>query len=176
MLSAVFTNPQATTTAKPMTTAQILQTWWLNTIAENPKEWQKRFKRLKTFNWVKVLQDKNLTSVQKFEKIFAVSLKDVAVSGLGDIFSDIGNFFSQSNLNKLEEWIRQGQITFSNIGNAINVIKNQPSVQSQVQQQIAYQDLQTKFLTQGSAIWQTYSMPIAIAGGLLIVYLLAKKK
>ena len=178
MIPTYKINPQKIT--QPVT----LESLWLNVIMADPVYWFKQFRKMESMNIKNILLNQRGTLPEKLNKIFGSKYKElfpnadkmkVSLQVLGDIFEDIGNFFSEKNLNDWEAQLRKGSNIGNQIANAFNYFKNSGSLNQQVQQQQKIQDIQTKTLTTAQNIWSTYSLPIAIGGGLLIVMLLMKK-
>lgn len=176
-LSAVFLpeTPQPVQVKKKQS-ADIWAAFWEKVFSKRP-DIQKRLlsKPLKFF--IDILYNPNYSEVQKLEKIFGISaaeLKQAGLSGLGDIWSDISNFFREGNLRNIEIGIRQGQQISSNIANAINALRNQGSQQN-AEELTTSKDIQSQFYFGADSFYQKYGPLLVVAGGALLLILILKK-
>jgi len=170
---AVFNN---TAPAPVSNTNEVWANFWQNIFEKKP-ELLKKFRSKKIGYFLDILYNKNLSEVQKFEKIFdvkAVDLKQFGLNGLGDIFSDISNFFSNENLRKIENGIRQGQSISNSIANGLNALRNQGGQQT-AEDLTTIRDQQTKLYYGADSYLQKYGTPMLIGAGAIILILLFKK-
>lgn len=119
--------------------------------------------------WKSVLTNNNLSIESKFKKIFGVSIYDAFPSTklLGNIFEDIGNWFSGGGAERLANEIER---TAGEISKVLNALRNKPEYNYAQQQQI--QDFQSKTFWGIQDIISQYGW--LIIGG-LIVFLLVRK-
>ena len=175
MLEAVYLNNEPVQPA-PVNTNAVWAAFWEKLFAKRP-DLMRKFQRTKIGDFMKILYDKNLSEVQKFEKIFgvkAIDIKQIALSGLGDIFEDISNFFSQENLRKIENGIRQGQSISNSIANGINALRNQGNMQN-ANDLTTIRDQQSQLYFGAQSIYEKYGPAMLIGGGALLLILLLKK-
>lgn len=174
-LNAVLQN----NTAPPPATSGTNTAWaefWEKLFAKRP-DLMKKFQKLKIGDFLKILYDKNLSEVQKFEKIFdvkAVDVRSIALNGLGDIFEDISNFFSNENLRKIENGIRQGQSISNSIANGINALRNQGNMQN-ANDITSIRDQQSQLYFGAQSFYEKHGQALLLGGGALILILLLKK-
>lgn len=186
----VTSSLQSTMPAPKATT----QTVWYNIIMTDIPYWTKQFDKIRAMSKSKlenIIFNPRLTQKDKFKKIFgrkfvqAAKVYNVTLSGeqfselLGDVFSDIGNWFSSTfssnNLSQWEQQLRQGANISNQIANGLNYLTNMPNIQQQSQQQQQIQTVQSKVLTSGQSLLETYKLPIIGGGALLVLALLLKK-
>lgn len=163
-------------------TKEISNTTWRNffmQIFEKRPDLLKKFREKKIGFFLDIIYDKNLSEIQKFEKIFdvkAVDLSRLTLSGngLGDIFEEISNFFSTENLRKIENGIRQGQSVSNSIANAINALRNQGNFKT-ADELTTIRDQQSNLYFGAQSLYEKYGPAMLLGGGALLLILLLKK-
>lgn len=175
MFGAVITNNTQQTT-QPVNTAAEWNKFYENLFAKRP-DLLKKFRSKKLGFFLDIIYNKNLSPVQKFEKLFdvkAIDINQIALSGLGDIFEEISNFFSNENLRKIENGIRQGQQISNSIANGLNALRNQGN-QNTANDITEIRDQQSKLYFSANSYLEKYGTPMLIGAGALILILLFKK-
>lgn len=179
MLGAIYLN-NGTPVVRQYTVAPVVKTATTDEVAKNlidqilrtPKGQQllTRFLTQKPGFWKPIISNTRLTPSQKFKKIFGVDFLDIfapnGLSGLGNIFEDIGNWFNQGGAERLALQI---QNTSSSIAKALNVLRNQ---QSNVETQQSMNDLTSNAYLKTTSFIQDYG--IWIIGGLAVLLLIKK--
>jgi hemoglobin-like flavoprotein len=177
MLNAVYNTQTEPAPVVQKNDNQIWADFWQKIFSKRP-DLMRKFRQRNIGYFLDILYNKNLSEVQKFEKIFgvqAVDLKQFALNGLGDIFTEISNFFSQENLKKIENGIRQGQSVSNSIANAINALRNQGNFQN-ANELTEIRDQQSKLYFGAQSFYEKYGPAmLLIGGGLLFITLLKKK-
>jgi hypothetical protein len=151
-----------------------VETFWLNLIEKDPDKWKNTFKRLAKTNWKRILYSKNLSPLQKFEKIFDVKASEIQSNLLG-AWEWLENLFSEKNLNNVEKWVRTGEKVSQSLANAVNLLKNQPNISNQVQREIELKNLESQAFLQSQSFLDTYSTPIIFGAAALVLFLIMKK-
>ncbi|RPI18723.1 MAG: hypothetical protein EHM58_04450 [Ignavibacteriae bacterium] len=164
--------------AEPKKEVDPVELWWYNMISINPDHWKTIFKKLARTDWKKILYDSKLSPFQKFEKLFEIKVDDLMKKNpqlLGSLWTWLENTFSEKNLKKVETWVRTGEKVSTTFANLLNVTRNQPNIQNQVNAEMNLQDLESQAFTQSQSFLDTYSTPIIFAGVGLVLYLILKK-
>jgi len=162
-------------TATKVSTPMTWEEFWFNLYQSNPKFWGKQFQKIVKMNLPGIISNPRLAMSQKFEKIFG--LRFPSNGRLGDIFSDIGGWFSQTfSQQNLTNWQNQINTTNQTISNFLQLMRNQGNMQSQVQQQQKIQDIQTQAVLTTKSFIETYQMPIIIGLAVLLGVVVLKKK
>lgn len=165
--------------AQPTASQLFWQQFWNAVFKSNPNI--AAHLRSKPFNYfVSILYDPRYSEVQKFEKIFGVKVSDIKKNLkqelLGDnVFDWISNLFSEKNLKKIEQGLRQGNQISNSIANALNVLRNSPSTQQSAQDLTTIRDTQSQLYFGAENFYQKYGplMIIALVG--VAGYALLKK-
>ena len=162
----VVRGPYRNISSAPVTESEV-KNFWANVFQLNP-QLAVKLARNDSAWWRNILYSRSLTPQQKFQMIFGINLSGGL---LGDIFEDIGNWFSGSNLQNAELYLREGQNQAGQWANALNYLRNQPDAETQAYNQMQQQNIQSS-LYSGAQTYGTW-LPWAL-GGLILILLVRK--
>ncbi len=101
--------------------------------------------------WRQIIYDTRLSPIQKFEKIFGVKAGSYLTPTLGDIFSDINDWFKKTfsiDFGQTENFMRRVSQQSQNIANAMNVFRNSPNYDPSKETELYNKLTQTSFQAQ----------------------------
>lgn len=164
-----------TTPAKTQVTTNDVAKELISQILKTPKGQQilNRFLVQKPGFWKPILSNTRLSPSQKFKKIFGIDFLDIfqsnGVSGLGNIFEDIGNWFNTGGAERLALQIEN---TSSSIAQALNILRNKQNQGFNTNTQMQIQDTVTNTALTVTDFISKYG--IFIIGGLAVLLLIKK--
>lgn len=169
-----------TTQPTQPTASSAYASFWNGVITKNPQLAAQLFTPANLNYIMSIIRDYTLAPDAKFKKIFGVDLSTFkSTTGLGDIFSDVGSFFSNlfssSNMSSLEDFFRTGANQFNNSANLLQYSQNQPNPQQLAQQQNLMNQYNLQSQNTFSNFMNLYGTYVFIGAGILLVVLLSKK-